>query len=410
MLREDSYVIIDLGSYMTRCGLGITDPNKLPSHLIPTQIAQVVRSNPTSPDSTTEQDAKVEYICGEAVGEYREADDLNVLVPFRDDRVGDWEAMSVFWDYILTQRFQLNIASMESPVLLAVPTHWSRNELEKCTQIFFERFNVPGLYIAEQPLLAAYSCGVLNGLVIDIGHHFTDVTPVIDSAVHPIAGQRIPLGGVDVDEHLLRQLKGDPKICETLGDRLDLAFCRFVKEHYFDLTKFTINEEDNDEVPENSADNLVEVDYHGIKVALPEQVLKSVDVLFAPDLVKKSCLDLVGAIEKTVLCCDTDKRAVLWDNIILTGGLSMMKGLQGLLERRMQSVLACSDNFADTQVREVKFCKLPEYFTNYKDRPDFMTYLGATIAAKLVFNDPKNYVNKVDYNETGPVVISTKAC
>ncbi|KAJ1961973.1 hypothetical protein IWQ62_003681, partial [Dispira parvispora] len=350
MLREDSYVIIDLGSYITRCGVGITDPNKLPSHLIPTEIAQVIRSNPASPKSTTEQGAAVEYICGEAVGQYTEA--KNVLVPFLDDRVGDWEALSVFWDYILTQRFQLNIASMECPVFLAIPTHWSRNELEKCTQIFFERFNVPGLYIAEQPLLAAYSCGVLNGLVINIGHNFTDVTPVIDSAVHPTAGQRIPLGGVDVDKHLLCQLKAEPKVCEILGDRLDMVFCRFVKEHYFDLAKLRKDGEDDDQVSENPADNLVEVDYHGIKVALPDHILKSVEVLFTPSLVQKSCLDLVGAIEKTVLSCDTDKRTVLWDNIILTGGVSMMKGLQGLLERRMQSILACSDNFADSQVRE----------------------------------------------------------
>lgn len=67
-----------------------------------------------------------------------------------------------------------------SPVLMVVPTDWTKEEHERITQIFFENFNVPGLYLAEEPLMTIYGCGVVTGLVIDIGHNSTgmDYMPI----------------------------------------------------------------------------------------------------------------------------------------------------------------------------------------------------------------------------------------
>jgi hypothetical protein len=56
---------------------------------------------------------------------------------------------------------------------MVVPTDWTKEEHERITQIFFENFNVPGLYLAEEPLMTIYGCGVVTGLVIDIGHNST---------------------------------------------------------------------------------------------------------------------------------------------------------------------------------------------------------------------------------------------
>ena len=39
--------------------------------------------------------------------------------------------------------------------------------------MFFERFNVPGIYIAPQPLLALYGCGAVSGIAVDIGEEST---------------------------------------------------------------------------------------------------------------------------------------------------------------------------------------------------------------------------------------------
>lgn len=58
-------------------------------------------------------------------------------------------------------------------MLLTVPFKWSKLEYERITQIFFESFNVPGIYIAPQPLLALYGCGSVSGIIVDIGYETT---------------------------------------------------------------------------------------------------------------------------------------------------------------------------------------------------------------------------------------------
>ena len=43
-------------------------------------------------------------------------------------------------------------------------------QYEQIARIFFEKFNSPGLYIANQALMALYGCNSLSGLVVDIGY------------------------------------------------------------------------------------------------------------------------------------------------------------------------------------------------------------------------------------------------
>jgi actin-related protein 9 len=67
-----------------------------------------------------------------------------------------------------------------SPVLMVVPSDWTKEEHERITQIFFENFNVPGLYLAEEPLMTLYGCAAVTGLVIDIGHNSTGKGSVME--------------------------------------------------------------------------------------------------------------------------------------------------------------------------------------------------------------------------------------
>lgn len=76
-------------------------------------------------------------------------------------------------NHILFKELGIKKARNEHPVLFTVPVHWNKLELERLTQEAFENLNVPGLYIAPQPLLALYGCGAVTGVVVDIGHNTT---------------------------------------------------------------------------------------------------------------------------------------------------------------------------------------------------------------------------------------------
>jgi len=57
--------------------------------------------------------------------------------------------------------------------MLSVPSSWTKYDYERATKIMFERFNVPHLYISEQPLMALFGVNATTGIVLDVGHTTT---------------------------------------------------------------------------------------------------------------------------------------------------------------------------------------------------------------------------------------------
>jgi actin-related protein len=74
-------------------------------------------------------------------------------------------------NHVITGELKVKKSRNHSPILLSIPAHWSRNDREILVQMLFEKFNVPGLYIAERPLMALYGYGQhLTGLVLEFAH------------------------------------------------------------------------------------------------------------------------------------------------------------------------------------------------------------------------------------------------
>jgi actin-related protein 9 len=73
------------------------------------------------------------------------------------------------------------------------------------------------------------------------------------------------------------------------------------------------------------------------------------------------------------------------DNIVLTGGGSMMAGAQRRLKSEMIPFNPVSDNAGDLQPRSVKFVRIPEYFTVLKEAKyqQYASWLGGLIVAKV---------------------------
>ncbi|CAO3594965.1 unnamed protein product [Absidia cylindrospora] len=133
-LKEDNFVVIDIGSYITKAGVGTQDTNKPPSVFV-------------------------------HMAEYNN--------PIQNNCVQSLPNLTASWNHILFKELGIKKARNEHPVLFTVPVHWNKLELERLTQEAFEFLNIPGLYIAPQPLLALYGCGAVTGLVVDIGHNTT---------------------------------------------------------------------------------------------------------------------------------------------------------------------------------------------------------------------------------------------
>ncbi|CAO3571378.1 unnamed protein product [Mortierella alpina] len=350
-------------------------------------------------DSTKPQTT---YYSGSALTEAMQlypASELSVALPIQDGVVKDWGAMEALWRHVLFKELGIKRSRNASPVLMVVPTAWTKEEHERITQIFFENFNVPGLYLAEEPLMTIYGCATLTGLVIDIGHNSTEITPILDTQIQHNAIQTIPLAGADIDAYFLELLKADAQLVREYGAPLDLEFARHLKES--DVCQVLGKDE-------KESKTRAQAEYNGKKFTVGSARYKLVEPLFNADLVGKRVLNIVEAINAAQLNCKADKRQSLWDTMILTGGCCRIKGLQGRIQSAVEESMSISENFGDWQGRDVKFLKMPEYFPALKDSTVHAGFLGSEIVAKLIFPDPRNYINKVDYNEAGPSVVHTK--
>ena len=109
---------------------------------------------------------------------------------------------------------------------------------------------------------------------------------------------------------------------------------------------------------------------------------------------------------------DADRRPQLWENLIFTGQPAKIKTIQFEAISSLSEFVATEQTEAaqvlaepnPLQARNVRALKVPDYFSEFKERNDLAPFLGGTIYAKLIFGDPqaKAFITKQNYNEAGP--------
>jgi actin-related protein len=104
--------------------------------------------------------------------------EMELTTFLKDGMVENWEIFENFLDYIYSNA--LRAIPNDHPLLITEPPWVTPSKREQLTELMFEKYNVPALYLAKNASLAAFANGRPTCLVVDSGATHTSAVPVHD--------------------------------------------------------------------------------------------------------------------------------------------------------------------------------------------------------------------------------------
>jgi len=336
-------VIIDNGTGYTKMGYA---GNWEPSYVIPSIIAvnEAASKTPAAGGAGKGQTKKgiedLDFFIGDEVGPV--AKTYASRNPIKHGQVDNWTDMERYWEHCIFR--YLRCDPEDHFFLLTEPPLNAPENREYLAEIFFETFNVPGLYIAVQAMLALAASWTspdvkvktLTGTVIDSGDGVTHVLPVAEGYVIPSSIKHIPIAGRDITnfvQQLMRDREGN-----VIPSAESFETAKRIKEMYSYVCPDLVKEyQKYDEGPDKFIKKFTGQDSVTKKpftIDVGYERFLGPEVFFNPEIYSSDFLvPLPEVIDSVIQNCPIDTRRGLYQNIVLSGGSTMYKDFNRRLQR-----------------------------------------------------------------------------
>lgn len=395
-------VVLDNGTGYTKMGFA---GNVEPNYIVPTVISVLAESKQKD---TANNIPDLDYFIGAEATKKRS--DYNIDYPIRHGIVDNWDNMERYWARCIYQ--YLCCDPEDHYLLLTEPPMNTPENREYTAEIMFETFNVPGLYIAVQAVLALCASlltkssangkqGAVTGTVIDSGDGVTHVIPVFEGYVIGSCIKHIPLAGRDVTNFMIQQLRDrgeklPPDAALEVANKIKEGFCYVCPDIVKEYGKYDADPEKfrtyKGKVKKTRKEYSIDIGYE--RFLGPE-------IFFSPEIFSSDWTDpLPKVVDATIQQCPIDTRRPLYKYVTLSGGTTMFKHFVKRLERDIKRKVKerydfTMKKFPNANVKPIEVNVVTHPFQRFA-----VWFGGSMLASQAEFLS--FFHTKADYEEKGP--------
>jgi actin beta/gamma 1 len=366
-------IVIDNGSGMCKAGFASEDA--------PRAVFPCIIGRPKHPDVMVGMEQHDSYV-GDAALVRRGV--LSIRYPIEHGIVTNWDDMEKIWHHTFYN--ELRVDPDQHPVMLTEAPLNPKANRERMTQLMFETFGIPAMYVSIQAILSLYSAGRTTGCIFDSGDGVSHIVPVYDGYCLPHAVARIDIAGRDLTDYMSKILTERGYSFFTSSER---EIVREIKEEVA-YVALDFDAEMQKSIDSSEVDTFYKLPDEQM-ITIGSERFRCPEVLFQPGMLGKECAGIHQQTFETIMKCDIDLRKDLFNNIVLSGGTTMYKGIAERMTKELNAITPAG--------MTVRVIAPPER--------KYSVWIGGSILTSLnTFQT--NWITKDEYDENGPSIVHRK--